>query len=299
MIIHNLNKFIELRDKIECVLPSDIVILIKELTMSIVEVQSNNKSYDFNDKLKKKKKIDSNDYPSLPKTILNKKTGINKEIDLIRVLLNKLTKSTYIKIYSELVVKLDSLDNLYSKDECILLGQSIFDILVDNNLFSDLISNLLKDLFHFTFIESAIYLKINNFKNIFDNRLEDCNNIINYEEIYRKNKELDKNKSIASMISNLVKNKTIDMDIIIDLVDKFLDIFFNLINIKNNVKNVEEISDIVFILIKDSYSVIKDSIRWENIINNINYIINIKVVSRLSLSQRVIYKFMDLKDTVY
>ena len=77
-----------------------------------------------------------------------------------------------------------------------------------------------------------------------------------------------------------------------------MNIFFELINIADKKIYVEEISEIIFIFVKYCKDILKKEEEWEEIENNINYIANMKYNQRLSITNKVIFKFMDLKDEI-
>ena len=295
--VYQLHDFINIKNNYNISLHPDILNSVNNLVKLIEGLKENKNSEQNYEKSKRKKRVDNTLYPPIPKTIINKKFGIDKEIDIIRILLNKLTSTSYNNISQEIISKLNNFQNSFSDQDLIKLANNIFNILSNNSLFSNLSANLLKDLSNYSFIINTIHDKINDFSKIFDDLEIIDFESLSFDEISKYNKKQDEYKSTSKLICNLVKNNTINVEILSGIINKFFDLFLNLVNGQNNLHNVEKISDILFILILESYIYLKNLDCWQKINNNINFICNLKISNNLSVSSRVIFKFMDINDT--
>ena len=188
----------------------------------------------------------------------------------------------------------------YSTDECKKLGHSFIDMLLYNMLYSNLYANLLKELYKYDFIVIALQESMEIWSlTIYKHDSEDVSEQeLSFDELSIINKKLDKNKAKALLLVNLLINEVIQKDVIIKLINDLLTLFFDLINIKGKIIKVTEISEIIYILVKNSYNYIKDIKYWEEIENNIIYISNMKSNSRENITNKIIFKFMDLKDEI-
>ena len=77
-----------------------------------------------------------------------------------------------------------------------------------------------------------------------------------------------------------------------------MDLFFEITNLTDKISLIDKLSDILFIMIKDSYNYLKKENYYVEIESNINYISNMKIKSRPSISNKSIFKFMDLRDLI-
>ena len=59
---------------------------------------------------------------------------------------------------------------------------------------------------------------------------------------------------------------------------------------------IDELSEVLFILIVNSNNIIEKSNEWNNIIDNVKLIANLKVTDKLSLTNKSIFKHMDILD---
>jgi len=281
-------------------LPNNVLETINELS-ELVSSPEYNKTPDFLDKYKKKNKKIENIPEIIPfnKTIIIKKEGIQKEIDLIRALLNKLTENQYNSISNNIKNNIKNLSINYNYNECKYFGDNFINLLINNLVYSRLYANLLKELKDYNFIVDSLQEIINNFILNFKKESEIIyNNNLSFSEILEINKKIDKNKGFANLFVNLFINEYLDCKIIINFIIELINLFFRLTDLPEKNIQVDEISEILFILIKNSHKLIKNNNEWEDIENNINYIANMKSKSRPSISNKIIFKFMDIKDEI-
>ena len=227
------------------------------------------------------------------------------EIDIIRKYLNKLTDNTHIKLNEEIIKHFEKIKDIYTYEELIEISKKMFDIMTNNNLFTHLYANLCSKLIDYNFIKEIIDENFNKFLNLYKNNSEiDKNNSeidknkSAYDIVCDNNKLIDKNKATALLYINLMKYNVIDKKKIIELIIQLQKLLLNLINIENNKELVNKISEIIYIFIKNAYIHIKENEQWEEINNNINYIANMKLKNRVSITNKSIFKHMDIIDEI-
>ena len=127
----------------------------------------------FNRKKKKTSEvINDEDWEAIrnfQKTELIKSEGIQKDIDSIRSLINRITEKTYDLIIEKLTEKLDSFEEAITKSEDInKIGKTILDMATSNNFNSK------------TYAKLCSYLngKYDYIKTIIDNNLKDYMNLL-------------------------------------------------------------------------------------------------------------------------
>jgi hypothetical protein len=157
---------------------------------------------------------------------------------------------------------------------------------------------------------SDLSSKYDTMKNTFENNFEkfvDLFNIIeyvdpkvNYDKFCEINKANEKRKSLASFYLNLMINGIIDKTQIIVITRNLLEQIYRYISIDDKKNEVDELSETVSILYKkDIYD--DDCNNYEQIEGyNINEIIEkiakSKVKDYKSLTNKTLFKFMDLID---
>lgn len=300
MKVYSIDIFKNIKEKNTTNLPFSILQTINELS-ELVSAPEYNKTPEFLDKYKKKKRpeINNQDLISFSRTIISKKEGIQKEIDLIRGWLNKMTDTSYTMMSTNIKNQIKTITNSYSNSECEKLGYAFIDMLLYNILYSNLYAKLLKELYIYDSISMALEDNIKNFLIIYkDNQDFIDKDNLTFDELSIMNKKLDKNKGKALLFVNLLINEVIEKDVIINFINELLNLFFNLLNVKEKNDRVNEITEIIYILVKNSRNYIKDTSYWEEIENNIIYISNMKSNSRENITNKIIFKFMDLKDEI-
>ena len=232
-------------------------------------------------------------------TELNKnEDGIEKKVDDIRGLLNKITSKNFDNIKTNIT---DMLNNIIHSNadtvELTRVGYAIFEIGCMNKFWSKLYADLYKDLMKsFPIMNEICRENFESFSELF--------NDIRYvsEEDYDKfclvNKENNKRRAISSFFVHLMKVGVIDAekiaDIIIQLSEKFLDYIS-----KDGMKNqVDEICENLFILIKNGIDTIEceTSIeeKYEKIMDFVSNVSKMKTKNYSSLTSKTLFKFMDL-----
>lgn len=232
-------------------------------------------------------------------TELNKnEEGIDKKIDDIRSLLNKITSKNFDNIKTNII---DMLNNIISsnvdKDELVKVGVSIFEIGCMNKFWSKLYATLYKELMKSYPVMRDICME--NFKS-FSALFENIRYISeeDYDEFCLVNKENNKRRAISSLFVHLMKEGVIEAskiaDIIVNLMDKFMEYIS-----KEGMKNqVDEICENLFILIKEGIDTIEAESSLEDIhdkiITFVSDVTGFKTKDYKSFTSKTLFKFMDL-----
>ena len=106
---------------------------------------------------------------------------------------------------------------------------------------------------------------------------------------------------MASFIMMLLSRNMVESTLIISIIDHFQNNLIELIEIEGKNLECEEISEIIFIFVSlgNSIPILTLEETWNNtIIPNIIHISKLKVKEHCSLSSRIIFKQLDLKDFI-
>lgn len=234
-------------------------------------------------------------------TIINKKEGIDLNIDLIRKNLNKMSDITYdvlkdniIKIMDDILYSLT--DDISNDIELIKVSESIFNISTNNSIYSHLYAKLYKELIDkYSFIKENLYNNINNFTKMINNT-EYIDPNINYDKYCDYKKKCEKTKSICYFYSNLLKINLLDINDIMKMISIIQTSINNLLDIENKNEIVNELSELLYIFIHINSDNIVNHNDWNDIYNNIIYISKLNSQAKISLSNKTIFKHMDILD---
>ena len=237
-------------------------------------------------------------------TQLEKKDGIEKLIDDIRVCLNKISNKNYesqrdiiIQYIKEIMDNNNTEDNLF-ESELSKITKSIFEIASSNKFYSDLYAILYKDLINsFNYFQDNIDPFINEYMEHIQ-KIHYVDPKIDYDKYCDYNKENDKRKAMSAFIVNLSKNEIITKKIVIDTIIYLEELVLSYCDIDDKTNEIEEITENLFILITKSLVDMNSHSTWETVINNIKIIAQMKSKEHKSLSTRALFKYMDILDFV-
>jgi len=324
-------------------LPENTNIIIKKLTGEIIitSTDTNNENNNMNESKFKKSGYFNNSTSSRKQknfskhtgiddvweatkvfkpTKIEKKEGVDKLINDIRISLNKISTKNYemhrnvIIEYIENIIKSGE-DSSDEEDITVLrmengkscknstkdinsIAIAIFDIASTNKFYSELYATLYKELIEKfpVFIENVSPVVELYKESIHKIKFVDSN--IDYDKFCDNNKLNDKRKALSAFIVNLMKIGVIEKSIVTDTILYLLDIVVTNIDIKDMVYEIEEITENIFLFITMSISEVKSDNKHEKIINSIKMLSQCKVKEHLSISSRAIFKYMDILDKI-
>jgi hypothetical protein len=245
-------------------------------------------------------------------TLIEKKEGIEKLINDIRVCLNKISNKNYesqrdviMQYITEIMdkkkseiediidIQENSIDMEISK-----ITKAIFEIASSNKFYSELYAVLYKDLINsFNCFQDNIEPFINEYmENI--QKIHYVDPKVDYDKYCDFNKENDKRKAMSAFIVNLSKNEIINKKIVIDTIIHLEGLVFNYSDMDEKTNEIEEITENLFILITKSFSEMKDQENWGTVVDNIKKMAQMKTKEYKSLSSRALFKFMDILDFI-
>ena len=219
------------------------------------------------------------------KTVIKEKTEVEKELDTIRKLLNKLSDEKYDLILNQIKTTIHNLTDDNTFDEVISF---LFKIATSNRFYSKLYAKLYTDLrIEFPAFKKYFNLKINNYLELFKN-IKSCNPDEDYNTFCDINKENEERRSISCFITNCMLNEELDINIIINIIHQL----HNLIqDSTDDLMKLEEFTENIFIIVSTGLDKIVLSDEWGNIYS----IIQQNSVNK-SFNNKIRFRFMDLLD---
>jgi len=229
-------------------------------------------------------------------TKLEQKVGIDAQIDLLRSSLNKMSDKNYNDSYGKITEILNQLMKEETSPENMLkIGNSIFEIASNNRFYSKLYADLYTSLIHnYEIMRTIFETNLNSFMELF-NCIEHADPDQDYDKFCKVNKNNERRKAFSLFFVNLKKNGIISESRIIELIYGLFEQLTSFILIENKKEEVDELTENIAILYnKELFEKCTNKIGDENFPQIINRLAHSKVKTYPSLSNKSIFKFMDL-----
>jgi hypothetical protein len=253
----------------------------------------------------KKEGTDWTSIRSYKTTQMTEINGIEKNINDIRVCLNKLSTKNYdapsalIFEYIQTIVETcgdDSDDSDSDKDSHInQVAQTIFDIASSNKFFSNIYARLYKELLEkYTVFNTILMNYVSTFISSFNN-ITYVDPTTNYDGFCEYTQKNDKRKATAAFISNLLVLGVINQNTVIDIILKTYYISIDYMKQPEKQNEVEEIAESIHIFISLCQEVLQSNDVWKtDIIPNMKAASIMKANEYPSLTNRTIFKYLDI-----
>ena len=235
-------------------------------------------------------------------TKIEEKAGLDADIDAIRANLNKLTDKNYIDIVNKIFEIINRLisENI-TVDNMARLSATLFDIASTNRYYSKVYADLYSELSSkYPTMKSTFEQNLENFTELF-NTIEYVDPKVNYDKFCEINKINEKRKALAAFYLNLMSNGMITQVKIMEITRNLLSQLYDFISQDNKKNEVDELTETVAILYKKELYENDDGddylpIQGFNISEVIDKIAKSKVKDYKSLTNKSLFKFMDLID---
>ena len=246
------------------------------------------------------------------KTEMKKTEGIEKRIDTIRSLLNKLTDATYSVVESEILSEVNNIirgqgqgqddggadDNGGDIDEENInkIAHSIFNTASSNMFYSALYAKLFKRLVQCHDVFTKVFEKsYSEFVGLFK-KVEYVDPNVDYNKFCEVTKINDKRRAMSMFIINLMKESMLESDSVIDIVSELQQMINSYIKQVNKMNELEELTENIFILLTNGKSVLTTHEKWEHIVSNIKFLsmLKAKMKEYPSVNNKLIFKNMDM-----
>jgi hypothetical protein len=179
------------------------------------------------------------------------------------------------------------------------LAQHIFTLSSSNKMMVSIQAELYGDLIQLSPIfNEIIYENIKSYR-IMMHEIHYVDPEEDYDAFCAYNKKNDTRKSTILFIVHLMLQNLIEKETVLQIVVDFFVFVNDFIELEGKGKEVDEITENIFLIVSTAYSSVKDHTLW---INNVHPVI-IEVSKKKSkdyksLSSRAIFKYMDLMDMI-
>ena len=283
-------------------LPEEVVQIISNLSKKFgVSIASHsNSAPSSNKKHVKNLHIEQSWIPRdfKPTMVVEKKDGIDKIMNDVRVCLNKISNKNYDTIRDTIITKikelLDQSSDDTNTDGLQKIANNIFEIASTNKFFSEIYAKLYRELTEqFPEIFNQI---VNTFLTGFTETMRNIKYVdqnINYDEFCKYNKENDKRKATSVFITNLIKENVVDVEVLVSLIVKIQGILDEYMNTPNKINEVEEITENIFLLFTNDMHLLQKP-NTIHLFDKIQTLASMKPKELPSISSRAIFKYMDI-----
>lgn len=234
-------------------------------------------------------------------TKLEEKNGIDAYFDAIRSNLNKMTDKNYIETRNKIIDVIDDINKANTgEDDMSRISTFIFDIASNNRFFSKMYAELYSDLIHkYESMRVVFENSLNMFTQLF-NQIEYVESTVDYDKFCKINKDNEKRKALSSFFINLMINKIISKETIIDITRNLMFQMYTLIPLENKKNEVDELTENIALLYRKelykSSSSTYELIDGMTIPQIIDKLASSKTKDYKSITNKTIFKFMDLKE---
>ena len=237
-------------------------------------------------------------------TKMEQKTGVESDINEIRLYLNKLTDKTFLDMKDKIIAKINCIcETCTSQEDIVKLGHVLYDMCSTNKFYSKIFAVLFAELASMYSWLKDIFKE--NYKQIMllYNDIQYIDSDKDYDGFCEMNKKNEKRRAITTFYMNLALNEFIEKEEIVKMLRDILKSIMNMIHIPDKKNEVDELTEIVSILFNkemvndvdydaddpEEYYVLDQSI-----IDVISWLAQNKAKDYPSLSNKAIFKYMDL-----
>jgi hypothetical protein len=305
-------------------LPEETLVIITELSQQVgsptyvktptfqkrenVLKMSGNENMGGNDFKRKKKSrnnesVNDDDWESIrtfQATKMEQKVGVEAQIDLMRSWLNKMSDKMYLEPCEKIIEILNQLiaDGISDAD-ILRVGTTIFDIASNNRFYSKLYADLYTKLIeNYQVMRNIFNENLSSFMELF-NCIEYVDSEKDYDRFCKINKDNERRKALSLFFVNLTTNKIISEDKLKEMACGLLNKLLSFIVEDNRKNEVDEITENIALLYsynKQLYDTCEDKFDGMLFGEMIEKLARCKAKTYPSLSNKAIFKFMDLVD---
>ena len=257
---------------------------------------------------------DWNTIRTFQKTELRRVEGIEKRIDTIRSLLNKLTEATYNVVKTEIfdevkeIIENDSAADegggttlpesvvVVDEENITKIANSIFNTASSNIFYSPLYSKIFNELMNYHEVFKSVFEKsFSEFVGLFK-KIDYVDPSVDYNKFCENTKTNDKRRAMSTFIVNLMKEGVLHPDKVVDIIIELQEMIYSYIKVANKTNELEELNENIFILVTNGKDVLSSHEEWERIVSKIKFlsVLKVKMKEYPSVNNKLIFKNMDI-----
>lgn len=226
-----------------------------------------------------------------------KKEGIDASIDLIRKTINKITDKTYSALIGTLHEEFEKVAEA-SEEDLAKLSSTVFSLVSETGFYSEMLASLFVELVErYPYLEKDLDTCLGGFQD-WCYAINYVSPDENYDQFCSNNKENTRRKSVAKFFINLARTDHIPHTTILELIKNTHDRVNALLDEADMRDTIDEMSEIVAILVIEGKDYLSDNAGWDSIVASITTIAKMKSKEHKSLSNKTVFKYMDILDVI-
>jgi hypothetical protein len=226
--------------------------------------------------------------------------GMEKQLNDIRVYLNKISTKTYETLKTNIMDEIANFmesesenDNFETDFQRII--SFVFDIASSNKFYSELYAELYKELITtIPRFADAIPAFLQSYRESVRN-IKCVDQNLDYDGFCANNKINERRKATSTFLVHMLKKGIIETQYILDIIVDLQNLSLQYVEEEGRVNQVDELTENLFILITMGSSLLAENDKWnDEIIPVANAFAAMKSKEKKSLSSRTVFKYMDI-----
>ena len=232
-------------------------------------------------------------------TKMDVKTGVEKDINDIRISLNKISTKNYESQKETILLFISKMfeeETLEAAEKHLQpIAQFIFDIASANKFYSELYADLYQSLtMKYKIFESILHDFVSTYKDLIQKNIY-VDPAVNYDAFCDYTKKNENRRATTSFLVMLMNRGVIPTQTIVNIIIHFQGLLIQYIDEDNRTNEVDELTEVLFLFITLGKITLCKYPEWEstiypNLINSSQY----KANQHKSLSSRSIFKYKDI-----
>lgn len=237
-------------------------------------------------------------------TKIDVKSGVDADIDQIRLFLNKLTDKTFLDMREKIIVTINKIFAESTNPEDVTrVGNILYDLCSTNKFYSKIFADLFAELSSkYEWLLSVFNEKYKNIMNQY-NDIKYVDSEKDYDGFCEMNKINEKRRSVTTFLLNLTINGFISKPQLVIILKNLLCMITSMVDKPDKKNEIDELTENVAIIFNKDLieEVIDDAddeedyyVGSQSIIDTVNSLAKSKAKDYPSLSNKAIFKYMDL-----
>lgn len=229
---------------------------------------------------------------SFQSTKIEHNTGIQAEMDQLRLMLNKLTDKTFLDLREKILAKLQSIHAQYALSaDLVVVSDMLFQVCSSNKFYSKVFADMFAEMASMhEWIMKSFHVQYDQIMQLYRS-VEYVDADVNYDGFCDMNKENEKRRAVTLFYVHLSSNGFIGKAGLLHVLKQLMFLVTNWITLPNKKNEVDELSELIALLFQQD-------IPDQEIKGMVVHLSRQKTKDYISLSNKCLFKFMDLSENM-
>jgi len=230
-------------------------------------------------------------------TKIETKTGVEKNINDIRILLNKMSAATYEKQCAAIIAEINGVVERDGEipENMEKIANAILAIASNNKFYSEIYADLYVELVSRFSIFGDLLAKFVADVPASIDTIQYVDADVDYDAFCENTKLNDKRKSTTTFVVNLMKKGLVSRQTVVDILLHYIATVNRFMEEEGKSPHIEEITEYIFIIVSKIGAELKECPEWSsNVSPIIQQLSKTSPAKHKSMSNRIIFKYMDM-----